>query len=290
MTGFGQASVDLGRVRIVVDARSVNHRYADVRLRLPVELAAMEAELRRLSLSRVRRGRVEIQLRLTDLDGVEGRPALNQPLLAEVVAAAATLRDRGLVGELDLATAIGIPGMFRVEPAELSWSEEERGAAADAVDRALGALNEDRRREGRRLAEELISRLGKVAALVESVRGRAAVVPGAVQRRLAERLATLSASVELDPARIAQEAALLAERCDVTEELVRLAAHLEQATEILTGHEDAAVGKRLDFLVQELQRETNTAGSKSPDLELTRLVLALKAENEKFREQVQNLE
>jgi uncharacterized protein (TIGR00255 family) len=291
MTGYGQASAELGEARVSVELRSLNHRYADLRLRLPAELASSERQIRRKVLAGIKRGRVEMTVNVEPLKGGPARPQLNQAFVREVMAAAATLRDEFQIeGEPDLDTLLGVPGMFRTGPIELEWNEAQREALDRSIAAALEALDRERRREGQHLQQELSRLLAGMSAIVAEIRTHAATQPAAVRERLVERLTTLASGVELDPARVAQEAVMLADRCDVTEELVRLEGHLEQARSLLDRPDGEPVGKRLDFLLQEIQRETNTVNSKSADLDLGRKALALKAEVEKVREQVQNLE
>lgn len=291
MTGYGQASADLETARLSVELRTVNHRYADLRLRLPQELAASEREVRRKVLSRVQRGRVELNVNVEPLGGGPSRPQLNHALLNEVLEAVTTLRDRFRIkGAADLGTLLTVPAMFRTGPVELAWDETAQAAFDRALGEALELLDRDRCREGEHLRGELRERLASMLALAKTLRERASAVPRLLRDRLLERLQALGPGVELDPARVAQEAVLLADRADVTEELVRLDGHLSQAGALIEQTDGQPVGKRLDFLLQEIQRETNTINSKSSDLDLSRTALALKAEIEKFREQVQNLE
>lgn len=289
MTGYGSASTELPDHRLSVELRSVNHRFADVRLHLPAELAAEEGALRRRLLERVRRGRLELGVRLESIPGVASE-RLNRPLVTELLRAAETLRqDFGVAGEPDLGMLLRVPGILG-ETAEVLWGESEREALERTVDGALDALDAERRREGELLRQELSARLAAMADLVERIRAQAALVPDRLRRRLLERLAALGAEVALEPTRVAQEAVLLAERSDVTEELVRLAGHVAAARELLDRPDGEPLGKRLDFLVQEIHREVNTISSKAGELEVSRHALALKAETEKVREQVQNLE
>lgn len=291
MTGYGQGSVELPNVRVTAEVRSVNNRFADLRLRIPSELAAMERGLRRKILARVQRGRVELSLRVERTDGADSRPVLNRALLQEVVRASTELRQGGeAAGELDLATVLVVPGMFRPESVEIEWNDAEREALEGAIDAAMQALDQDRLREGASLQTEIAARLDAMDGLTKKVRRLAEGIPSSLRDKILERLRALGDDLELDPARVAQEAAFLAERADVTEEIVRLEGHLAQARELVGGKIGDRLGKRLDFLLQEIHREVNTVGSKSTDLQQTRLCLELKAESEKIREQVQNLE
>ncbi len=290
MTGYGQGQQTAGDLRVTVELKSVNNRFADARFRLPVELAGWEARVRRAVLSRIRRGRVELSVRC-ERDSAAGAPALNRELLDTVLAGAEQLRnEHGLKGGLDVPTVLSIPGMFRVETPVIDGDDEQLRVLDRCLEIGLDALDADRLREGQALAKELLERLRTMQGLTTTMSERAAVVPATVRDRLTARLDSLGVDLELDPARVAQEAALLADRCDVTEELVRLEGHLQQAVGLVGKPDGQPVGKRLDFLLQEIHRETNTINSKSSDLELTRTALAMKAEAEKVREQVQNLE
>jgi len=291
MTGFGQASADVPGARVTVELRGVNHRFADVRLRMASEFAAYEAEVRRRILARIKRGRLEANVSIVPIDGHASRPRLDRLLLDEVLAAAETVRgELGVEAQPDVSKLLCIPGMFKTTVVETANDEDRHAALLAAVDDALRALCEERSREGKHLCVELLSRLETMTTLAARLRERAATIPANLRDRLVERLRALGTEIQLDPARAAQEAALLADRCDVTEELVRLDGHLQQATFLLGQPDGDPVGKRLEFLLQEISRETNTINAKSSDLELSRSALALKADVEKVREQIQNLE
>jgi uncharacterized protein (TIGR00255 family) len=291
MTGFGQCTSQLGGLRLVAELRSVNSRYADLRFRMPAELAPLEGEFRRRIAARVRRGRVEVTVRIERPSDIEGVPVFNESLFGELLEASKRLsRDFGIVGRLDVASVLSMPGMFKSDSQEMEWGEAERDNLYRTLDGALEELDADRLREGSAIQRDLLDRLSPMADGTGEIRRLAERMPAIVRDKLLQRIEALAGDVELDPARIAQEAAHLADRCDVTEEIVRLEGHLAQAAAILEADEDRAVGKRLEFIVQEILRETNTICSKSSDLELTRGALELRAEVEKVREQVQNLE
>ena len=291
MTGYGQASTEVGDARVTIELRTLNHRYADLRLRLPPELAASEREIRRTVLQRIKRGRVELTVNVQSVEGGTSKPQLNRPLLDEVLATCKSLRDElQIEGTPDMRTVLGVQGMFRNAPVGLAWDEADREALERSLGEALEALDQERLREGRHLQQDLSQRLTAMSQIVTNIRERAGRIPDTLRERLVERLSGLAGDGALDPARVAQEAVLLAERSDVTEELVRLEGHLAQASALIDRPDGKPVGKPLDFLLQEIQRETNTVNSKSADLELSRMALELKAEVEKVREQVQNLE
>ncbi len=290
MTGYGQGSAEVRGACFQAEARSVNHRFLDLRLRLPGSFQSLEKDVRRLVRDQVHRGRVELSaivIRQDDEAGVR----LNDALVAALVQAASRLHEEhGLGGDLDVATVLRTPGILR-EPGERTEpDEEERAGILQALTGAMDALLDDRLREGRQLAEEIIARLSGMNSLVDELVEHAGRVPGEARDKLVARMEKLAAGLEIDEIRLAQEAALLADRSDVTEELVRLRSHLGQASRLLLSPDGEPVGKRLDFLMQEIHRETNTINSKSSDLEISTRALALKTEGDKVREQIQNLE
>jgi len=291
MTGYGKGSAEAAGLRVTVELRSLNNRFADLKLRLPQELAAEEAAIRRMLSARIRRGRVELSLNLDRSAGSQTGIALDREVLAGLVAAAKTARNEfGIDGDLNLNTVFAVPEVFRRSGPAVDLDSLGQAAVRGAVEAALDALDAERRREGDELVREILPRIHRMLELVGQVRERAVDEPAKLRERLMERIATLAAGIAVDPGRVAQEAAFLADRSDVTEELVRLLGHLAQTKKLLDAPDGEPVGKRLDFLLQEIHRETNTVNSKSSDLEITRHALELKSEAEKIREQIQNLE
>lgn len=290
MTGYARGAAEAGGHRVSVELRSLNGRFAEVRIRSSETFATLEPEIRKRVLGTVRRGRVELDIRLTREDGAGPPVSLDLSLARNVIEAAHRLRsDLGVEGDLDVASLLRFPGVLRA-PSEEGLDAPVRAAAERALEAALAMLESERVREGEALRADLLGRFDRMLDLAARVRERAADVPATVRDRLRDRVAVLAADAGVDPTRLAQEAAFLADRADVTEELVRLLGHLSQAAHLLRAPDGEPVGKRLDFLLQEIHRETNTIGSKSPDLEVTRIVLDLKSETEKVREQAQNLE
>ncbi len=291
MTGFGQATAESPGARVTVELRSVNHRFADLRLRLPPEFACCEPEVRKRILARVQRGHIDAVVSMSRPDGREGMPQLDHALLDHVLAASELLSSKfQLEGRVDVRTVLAIPGMFKIGPAEVADESGWRAALDRALEAALSALEGERSREGCHLSEELLARLVTMRELTARLGARAVALPPLVRERLVQRLRSLAPDVELDPARMAQEAAILADRSDVTEELVRLDGHMRQTESLLSEPDGLPVGKRLEFLLQEIHRETNTINAKSADLAISQCALALKVELEKVREQSQNLE
>lgn len=291
MTAFAEGLAESRALRVRVEVRSVNNRHADLRLRLPPGLASLESPLRRRVQAVVRRGRVDLTLGLEVREGADPQVSLNRSLVESVRAAAEVLRDEyGIEGRLDVNAVLSLPGALQGRTGGGEVSAEVEELCRRAVDFALGALDAERQREGAALASDLRARLERALSLLERIGGLAGQVPARARDKLVQRIEALTGGLDLDASRIAQEAAILADRGDVTEEVVRLRSHLEAMRSLLDRPDEQGVGKRLDFLLQEVHRETNTLTSKSGDLELSRFALEIKAETEKMREQTQNLE
>jgi uncharacterized protein (TIGR00255 family) len=290
MTGFARSHGIAGTYAWAWELKSVNAKGLDVRLRLPPGWDAVETQARSRAGERLARGTVYGNLSVTR-EGVAPVVRINEPVLDAVLS---TLR--GLSGRID-ASPPSLDGILAlkgvVEVAEQSDSEEERQAAESALVtgfvQALDGLVEMRRREGKALQRVLGQRLDEIGALAQRAEAAPGRKPDAIKARLAEQVAVLlSASDRFDPDRLHQEAILIASKADIREELDRLAAHVAQAKTLIA--QGGAVGRRLDFLAQELNRESNTLCAKSNDVELTTIGLELKTVVEQFREQVANLE
>jgi uncharacterized protein (TIGR00255 family) len=288
MTGFGRAEVSHGAVVVTVEARSVNHRHLDVALRLPRALAGLELDARRLVQSRLERGRVDVAVQLALQAGqAPARVKLDVDLAREYLAQARTLAATlDARGEADLAWVLDRPGVVRMEEAEATPAEPWP-ALAEALGLALDELVARREAEGERLARELRALHAELTALVAALAARAPAAAARREERLRERLRSLLGE-GVDEGRILTEAAVWADRSDVSEELARLRAHLAEFTLLLD--KGGPVGRPLDFLLQELHREVNTVGAKADDLEMSQSMLAAKGVLERIREQVQNLE
>jgi uncharacterized protein (TIGR00255 family) len=258
-----------------------------VKVRLPRELAALETAIVRTVKERLARGGVEVVLRRGGGRGTLA-PRVDVALALAYAHAFEEVRERiGSSEEVHLADVLQAEGVVAVEERAVD-PELVRGAVEKALDLALGALTTMREREGEALARDLDGRLGQVAALVAGVEVHAPQSIEQYRQRLCARIEDLGRGLTLDPSRLAQEVALFADRTDVAEEVTRLKSHLAQARGLLGGAEPA--GRKADFLVQEMNREVNTIGSKSQSAEISSLVVSLKAELERMREQVQNVE
>jgi uncharacterized protein (TIGR00255 family) len=288
MTGFARAEGDDLGISWVWEMKSVNGKSLDLRLRLPPGFDSLEPQLRALLTQRFRRGNFSANLAITRTTPAAVR--VNRETLAQLV----TLMNE-LAGEIEAAPPridglLALRGVIEtVEDEPDAVLEERRGAVLDSWRIALGRLADARAEEGARLGAVLRDQLAEMIALVEAAVECAAAQPAAIREKLQTMLASLAdLAPGMSEERVAQEMALLITRSDIREELARLRAHIEQATDLLQQAE--AVGRRLDFLCQELNREANTLCSKSADIELTRIGLSLKAAVEQFREQVQNIE
>jgi len=292
MTGFGNARFRVDAWTFELEMRSVNHRHLDTRIRLPRLLASLEPEVRARVHSRFARGKVDLTV-VAPEDGTPA-PRLEVDLAAarEYLAAGRALAETdGVPGQLDAASLLALPGVSRfVEPAIAEGTLRERTLAA--VEEGLDALVAMRASEGAALARDMRARLDRVCELAGAVEQRSGLVQESVRERLRKRARQLEAETGLlDEARLHQEVAIAAERMDVTEEIVRLRSHVDQYRLLLeAAGPGQPVGRRLEFLLQELARETNTIGSKGSDAPIAHWVVELKTELERLREQVLNVE
>ena len=293
MTGYAQAQAAENGIGLRVSVRSVNHRFLDLHLRVPEGFEPLEPRIRQIVRERVRRGHLDVTLRY-ELAG-PAAVAVNQEVAASYLRAVEDLRKQfGVKTEPDLAAILRLPGVIGASAAspddEIARLES---VVARCLTEALDKLYQMRELEAGALRDDMSGRLTSVASLAARVEALAERARPAFARRLELRLKDLLGEASIDPTRLAQEAALAAERSDVSEELARLASHVRQFESLLSSASD--VGKKLDFLLQEMQREANTLLSKTPgneaeSLEITELALEIKSEIEKLREQVQNIE
>ncbi len=284
MTGYGRGVAEGDGRRATIEVRSVNHRFLDLKLRGTPVPPALEEQIAARVRASIERGAVTVSVHVVAAPG-EASARIDPDAARRAYDMLSALAIRLGVGPPDLALVLAQPGV--VVAAEPAGDDLDPRALA-ALDAALAQLDRMRTTEGGALAAELRARLDELAALRTAIAGLAAAVPAQLARRLTERVRRLLEDAELDPGRLAQEAAVLADRADVTEELVRLASHVDQARALLEA--PGAVGRRLDFLVQEIGRELNTIGSKSASAEISTAVVDAKAVLEKVREQAQNVE
>lgn len=288
MTGFGRANLLRDGREMTVELKSVNHRYLDLGFRMPRHIGFLEDEIRRILTERLTRGHVDVFVTYRNMREDARTAVFDSALLAAYLDAARRCESEfGLRNDMSVNSALRLPDVIDVVEVE-----EDREAVAalirDAVNAAAVELIGMRRVEGERLCADLVSRLDTVLSIREGIASRAPSVVEEYRAKLTERIASVLHEGEVDSARLATEVALFADKANIDEELVRLQSHVAAARELLV--QDAAVGRKLDFIVQEMNREFNTIGSKANDKDITALVIEGKAEIEKIREQVQNLE
>lgn len=290
MTGFGSARGESERYRLRVDVRAVNHRFLDVVVRVKEPCRSSEPALRTLVNERLHRGRVEVSVDVDVLLPPRSELSMDEELVNRLVAMVDELRESAIeVAPLAAGDLLRTPGVITVTSRQSMWDDEDEGRLLAVAGAALDQLQAGRRREGELLAAELGEGFGRLAGVVDELVERREGVTGHYLERLRERLSSLTGGEALpDRQRLEQEVALLVERSDVREEVERLRAHVQHGGEILS--EASPIGKRLDFLLQEILRELNTVGAKCRDLAMTRLVLEARLVCEQMREQVQNVE
>lgn len=288
MTGYGRAEKTIDGREIIVEMRAVNNRYLDLSVKLPRVFGFAEEAVKALIKSQVGRGKVDVFISINVTQDQSLRVSLNKPVLEGYLAALeAIAADYGVRDDRSVMSLARLPDVFVVEKQE----QDEQQLTEDilsVVREALDKFNTMREKEGAALEQDLRSRAATVLSLVEQVEARSPVTLAEYRARLTERMQEVLGSTSIDESRILQEAAIYADKIAVDEETVRLRSHLQQLEQMLTG--GGAIGRKLDFLLQEFNREANTIGSKGNDLEQARTVVALKAELEKIREQTQNIE
>jgi len=288
MTGFGASDLATAAGRYTVEARSLNHRFLEIMVRLPRELAPLEDRIRALVQGRVLRGRVEVAI-MRENYGKRLRTVRIDLDLAKAFASALNELKQALElpGSPDLAMLSALPDLIRIEEQkedlEAAWT-----AIAEGLEVALSRLVAMREREGARLASDLGQRVRRLAERADEIERRAPLVVQEHAARLTRRIEELIGMPPVDEGRLAAEVAIFADRSDIAEETTRFRSHLAQMQQMLIG--SGAAGRTLEFLVQELGREANTIGSKANDVEISRAVIAVKGDLESLREQIQNLE
>ena len=289
MTGFGRGAVTENNFSVSVELKTVNNRFLDISLRLSSEMQPLETEIKRLISSRLSRGRVDVNLQYERIEEVEYE--LNRPMIAGYLAAMKKMQDEfGLAGEPDLNVVARLPNIM--QPRKEDVSEAFSFGVAAAVATAIEDLEKMRSSEGEMLKTELSERLDAIERRLPMIESEAASITEEYRQRLSKRigdmLAKSDSQIEIDQGRLAQEIAYLSDRADISEEIARLKTHIEHFRNIMD--EEKEVGKRLDFLTQELNREANTITSKTNNMIVKENALAIKSEIEKIREQVQNVE
>jgi len=289
MTGFSRHENQNENLTCKVEIRSVNNRFIDINLRLPKSLAALELPLKKMVKSRCARGSFDISIALgnNNTSEVDLEIGANLSLANEYLKAFKKIQDNlGIKGEIDINTILAQRDVVKPELKKVEDSSEK--IVMQTVEKTLNDLIKMREDEGNNLEKDIISQINSIKTLGKSIATRQSISVHKFQDKLKEKIQALTNGIEIDPARIAQESALLADRCDITEELVRLESHLEQFNMLVTSHDPQ--GRKLEFLTQEINREVNTMGSKTIDLEVSKAVIEMKSCLEKTREQLANIE
>jgi len=287
MTGYGRGQAQVDGLSFSVEIKSVNHRYGDVNVKSPRLLASLEGDIKKQVLAVLKRGKIDLFISQEHTSQLANKPVVDKLVAKAYLEAFRDLQEvSGLSGDISLEFLAAQKDVLVLQDVEVArddlWS-----CLSLAINNALISIQEMRQKEGAATQIDIENRLTLLTQSIVVIEQSAALVPLEWQQKLQERLARLQENGG-DPQRVAQEIAIFADRCDISEEITRINSHLGQFYDLLQQQEP--VGRQLDFLVQELNREANTMGSKSNDATLTRHVVALKAELEKIREQVQNIE
>lgn len=288
MTGFGQGEATRSTYAVQVEVKSVNHRYLDLFFRVPKQYSQLEETIRSTITGRIARGRVEVMLSVEEFGDQERIIQINNALLQGYLGALNVIKEELRSNEpIQLMHVLSLPGLLEVDEPPLDW-DDLYSAVAEATSAALDGLEAMRTAEGRRLFEDLEAKTHLVEQLREEVGKTAPQVILDYKNRLREHLGELLDGTTLTEDRFLGEVAIFADRCSIDEELVRLKSHIQQFKETLRSTE--SVGRKLDFLIQEMNREVNTIGSKANNVHIAGLVVNMKSELEKIREQIQNIE
>jgi len=287
MTGYGNGSAQKDDVSILVEIKTVNHRFLDLHIRLSREFMFLEKEIQRVIRSVLDRGRVDVNATIQNAGASKFQ--INDGLVRSYIEAADKLREELKIRDsLDLKTLLGLPGVLQIE----DGAHADSGILIDLVEKsvreALEGVLRMRRQEGKALCVDMARHLSNIRESAEHIRRLNVNSAAEYLQKLRDRLEQLLPQGGIDPQRLAQEAALIADKCDISEEIIRLESHIAQYDALMDSAEKA--GKKLDFLLQEMQREANTILSKSGNLEVSSCAIAIKTDIEKLREQVQNVE
>ncbi len=289
MTGFGRGTYAEHGKEFTVEIKSVNHRYVDFYIKLPRQIAYLEERVREVVAKSIFRGKVDIFISFEDRSEDSRSVMLDEALAGAYIQAVEKLRDKyGLKDDLSLSFVSRFPDVLRIEKNE---DDEEQlwGILSKALEAGVASLVQMREKEGNELRSSLLQKADYMEKIISQIANRSPEVVIEYKQKLENRIKELLNQQTIDENRIAMEVAIFADRCSIDEELVRLGSHLIQLRDILSMNKQP-VGRKLDFLVQEINREINTIGSKSNDIEITKFVLELKSETEKIREQIQNME
>jgi uncharacterized protein (TIGR00255 family) len=288
MTGYGRGEGETALGKVIVESRSVNHRFSDINIRLPKRLAVFESRIKEIVRSQVFRGRIDVLVRLDAAGGEKLQLQVDSNLAEQYVQALLDLKDKfQLKGEITVELLAGAKDLIsakeEVGDIDPYWLE-----IVPILKRSLQEMDGMKCSEGNALSKDIQIRVERIIRQLKEIKMQIPSYVKAYQNRLRERLRSLLDGIDVDPGRLQQEIALLAERTDITEEIVRAESHLDQFVLLFAGND--SVGRKMDFLIQEIHREVNTVSAKANDAEVSQKVVEIKGELEKIREQVQNIE
>lgn len=288
MTGFGQGIFESENSRVTIDIKTVNNRFLDIHAKLPNEISALETQIKKRIQSALKRGRVDLSMAIVQTSEISYE--LNMPLLKGYLSALQRMKtELEVEGDIDIGLLSRLPGALQSSTNSSSIDPSLSNGVMEALDKALEALTAMRISEGRELATELNNRLNSIESALPEIENSADQLLPLYREKLQKRMQELLRNAaQIDESRLAQESAYMAERSDITEEIARLKSHILQFREVLQSGIEA--GKKMDFLLQEMNREANTILSKSGELAISRVAIEIKSEVEKLREQVQNVE
>ena len=289
MTGFGRAECQDGDYSYKAEIRSVNNRFIEINTRLPKAFLDLELPLKKLVKSHCARGSINVTITLANANGNPGDWEIkpNLPLASQYVEALKEIQTSlGLEGKVNIDSIIGLRDIIKVEPVTIDPAKES--LLLNIAESALASLQKMREEEGKYLQNDLSERIDTIEKHAEQIKTRQPEIIQEYKTRLKEKIKLLNDGIEIDESRLAQETAILADRCDITEEITRFVSHLKQFRKLFESTEP--MGRKLEFITQEINREVNTMGSKSSDIQVANLVIEIKSALEKIREQLQNIE
>ena len=289
MTGYGVGVVETGKFKVTVEIKSINHRFCDIKIKLPQQLLPLETQVKKVVQAKVRRGKADVFITVNGIEETEYEMNVNRPFIMGYLDAFNQIKNEfGLEGEISTISLLHLPGTVDFKVKEKSYQNDEINAVLAALEKALASLDEMRLKEGSMIKAEILARIATMEERRKIVEGMCVNIPSSHKKDLMSKLSMLEPEMRLDPGRLEQEVAYIAERCDISEEVSRLRGHFEQAASILDDGGEA--GKKLDFIMQEVNREANTINSKAGNLDISKAAIDLKLEAEKIREQAQNIE
>jgi uncharacterized protein (TIGR00255 family) len=289
MTGYGTGIYETDRFNVSVEVRSLNARFCDIRIKTPQQLAPLEQELKKRVLAKVLRGKIDVIIVVNGLEELDYEITINRPFISGYLEAFNQIRNEyGLEGEIHSSQVLQLPGVMDFKAKEKVYESKDIEAIMAALDSALNSLDEMRGQEGKAIQIDIASRIRNMEEKRKRIEEKSGSIPVQYKKNLETRIKEIEPEITLNPARLEQEVAFLADKNDVSEEVVRLKGHFEQMESLI--NQEGLIGKKIDFLLQEVNREANTINSKVGDLEICRAAIDIKMEAEKVREQIQNVE